>query len=156
MFRFHPRLTSVLRALPCACLSPALNALCSPLMAELSAQLNEYEADPKIGAIVITGSTKAFAAGADIKEMAPKDFPAAYTVRSLGLRSILARSRSFLRSPPPAQCWSSHVTVEDSGKAHSVSKSSHRPLSFNPPQPTDGMRAASPSDPDLIRIMMAG
>eukprot|EP00037_Helgoeca_nana_P000283 m.20982 g.20982 ORF g.20982 m.20982 type:complete len:314 (-) comp10358_c0_seq1:107-1048(-) len=57
----------------------ALNALCSPLMAELSAQLNEYEADPKIGAIVITGSTKAFAAGADIKEMAPKEFPAAYT-----------------------------------------------------------------------------
>ena len=60
----------------------ALNALCSPLMTELAKQLDAYEADPKIGAIVITGSGKAFAAGADIKEMAPKSFPATYTVNA--------------------------------------------------------------------------
>jgi enoyl-CoA hydratase len=47
----------------------ALNALNSTVMAELAAALAEFDADPKIGAIVITGSEKAFAAGADIKEM---------------------------------------------------------------------------------------
>lgn len=41
----------------------ALNALCDPLMAELSTTLDEVEADPKVAAIVITGSEKAFAAG---------------------------------------------------------------------------------------------
>lgn len=60
----------------------ALNALCSPLMVELAEQLDAYEADPEIGAIVITGSTKAFAAGADIKEMAPKTFPGTYKVQT--------------------------------------------------------------------------
>lgn len=52
----------------------ALNALCSPLIAELGAALNDFEADEGIGAIVLTGSEKAFAAGADIKEMADRDF----------------------------------------------------------------------------------
>ncbi len=53
----------------------ALNALCDQLMAELAAQLHVFDADPAIGAIVITGSAKAFAAGADIKEMQPRRFP---------------------------------------------------------------------------------
>ena len=48
-------------------------------MDELSATLDEFQADPNIGAIVITGSEKAFAAGADIKEMQPKGFPEVYT-----------------------------------------------------------------------------
>jgi enoyl-CoA hydratase len=39
----------------------ALNALCSPLMAELNTHLQSLEKDPEIGAIVITGSEKAFA-----------------------------------------------------------------------------------------------
>ncbi len=56
----------------------ALNALSSPLMAELTAQLDEFESDDAIGAIVITGSEKAFAAGADIKEMQSKDYITAY------------------------------------------------------------------------------
>lgn len=47
----------------------ALNALCKQLMSELSQALTEFEADKSVGAIVITGSEKAFAAGADIKEM---------------------------------------------------------------------------------------
>lgn len=47
----------------------ALNALCGQLMTELSQALTEFESDAGIGAIVITGSEKAFAAGADIKEM---------------------------------------------------------------------------------------
>ena len=56
----------------------ALNALSSALMDELNAALDNFEADEKIGAIVITGSDKAFAAGADIKEMADLDFITAY------------------------------------------------------------------------------
>ena len=48
----------------------ALNALNSELMAELTDALNVYDSNPEVGAIVITGNEKAFAAGADIKEMA--------------------------------------------------------------------------------------
>lgn len=47
----------------------ALNALCNGLMTEVSQALNQYDRDDNVGAIVITGSEKAFAAGADIKEM---------------------------------------------------------------------------------------
>ncbi|KAL9956967.1 hypothetical protein ACROYT_G038537 [Oculina patagonica] len=47
----------------------ALNALCDQLMSELKDALDDFETDKTVGAIVITGSEKAFAAGADIKEM---------------------------------------------------------------------------------------
>jgi len=47
----------------------ALNALCDQLVTEMGQALDAFEADDAIGAIVITGSEKAFAAGADIKEM---------------------------------------------------------------------------------------
>jgi enoyl-CoA hydratase len=47
----------------------ALNALSPALMRELTEALGEFEADESIGAVVITGSAKAFAAGADIKAM---------------------------------------------------------------------------------------
>ncbi len=56
----------------------ALNALCSPLMDELTAALDAFEADDGIGAMVLTGSEKAFAAGADIKEMQAKGWPDIY------------------------------------------------------------------------------
>ena len=46
----------------------ALNALSAELMVELGAAVDALEADAAIGAIVVTGSEKAFAAGADIKE----------------------------------------------------------------------------------------
>jgi enoyl-CoA hydratase len=52
----------------------ALNALSSALIEELNMGLEAFETDPGIGAIVLTGSDKAFAAGADIKEMQDKSF----------------------------------------------------------------------------------
>ncbi|ANB12784.1 Ehd3p [Sugiyamaella lignohabitans] len=56
----------------------ALNALFSPLIAELNHALFDADKDPEIGAIVITGSEKAFAAGADIKEMKDKTVAEVY------------------------------------------------------------------------------
>jgi enoyl-CoA hydratase len=52
----------------------ALNALNSAVMRELAHAIDAFEADAGIGCMVITGSDKAFAAGADIKEMANKEF----------------------------------------------------------------------------------
>ncbi|HET9147730.1 MAG TPA: enoyl-CoA hydratase [Acetobacteraceae bacterium] len=53
----------------------ALNALCDRLMTELGTALREFDQDEAIGAIVLTGSEKAFAAGADIKEMRERTHP---------------------------------------------------------------------------------
>ncbi|MGP6177262.1 enoyl-CoA hydratase [Microbacterium sp. A196] len=52
----------------------ALNALNSILIREIVTASRTFDADPEIGAIVITGSAKAFAAGADIKEMADSGY----------------------------------------------------------------------------------
>jgi len=52
----------------------ALNALCDALFTDLGDALRGLQADPNIGAIVLTGSDRAFAAGADIKEMQDKPF----------------------------------------------------------------------------------
>jgi enoyl-CoA hydratase len=56
----------------------ALNALNDELSREVLAALRSFDADPSIGAMVITGSEKAFAAGADIKEMQAKSFVQMY------------------------------------------------------------------------------
>ncbi|RVT97383.1 enoyl-CoA hydratase [Rhodovarius crocodyli] len=56
----------------------ALNALCDQLMAELGEALRGYDADDAIFSIILTGSEKAFAAGADIKEMKDRVFPDVY------------------------------------------------------------------------------
>ncbi len=56
----------------------ALNALNTALIRELNTALDGFEADPAIGCMVITGSEKAFAAGADVKEMQAKSFPETY------------------------------------------------------------------------------
>ncbi len=56
----------------------ALNALNSQVMHEVTAAATELDDDPGIGAIVITGSAKAFAAGADIKEMSALTFADAF------------------------------------------------------------------------------
>ena len=64
----------------------ALNALCDQLMDEMGAQLLAFDADPAIGAIVLTGSDRAFAAGADIKEMRDRTYPAAYLENFIGKR----------------------------------------------------------------------
>ncbi|MFD5177801.1 enoyl-CoA hydratase [Nocardia sp. NPDC058379] len=52
----------------------ALNALNTQVLDDIVAALDELERDDEIGAVVITGSAKAFAAGADIKEMQPKSY----------------------------------------------------------------------------------
>jgi len=52
----------------------ALNALCNELTTELTAALIKLEADGDIGCVVLTGSKKAFAAGADIKELVSQNF----------------------------------------------------------------------------------
>ncbi len=56
----------------------ALNALSNDLMDELGAALRAFEADDKIGCMIITGSEKAFAAGADISVMAKYSYADAY------------------------------------------------------------------------------
>jgi enoyl-CoA hydratase len=56
----------------------ALNALNAALVGDLAKAIANFEADPDIGCIIITGSEKAFAAGADIKEMADKSFLEAF------------------------------------------------------------------------------
>jgi enoyl-CoA hydratase len=56
----------------------ALNALNAALIADLGRALDAFEADDGIGAIVLTGSERAFAAGADIKEMAGKSYMDVY------------------------------------------------------------------------------
>ena len=55
-----------------------LNALNSDLVREVNDALDRFEADPQLGCTIITGSDKAFAAGADIKEMQGKTFPDTY------------------------------------------------------------------------------
>lgn len=57
----------------------ALNALCTPLITELNQALSEYQKSDSVSVVVLTGSQKAFAAGADIKEMQPLTFSEAYT-----------------------------------------------------------------------------
>ncbi|MGE0096624.1 MAG: enoyl-CoA hydratase [Alphaproteobacteria bacterium] len=56
----------------------ALNALCAALIVDLGHALDAFEADDGIGAVVLTGSDKAFAAGADIKEMRDKTYMDVY------------------------------------------------------------------------------
>ncbi len=52
----------------------ALNALNAQLTREVAAALAAFEADTDVGCVVLTGSSRAFAAGADIKEMAPQSY----------------------------------------------------------------------------------
>ncbi|XP_064227924.1 enoyl-CoA hydratase, mitochondrial [Aotus nancymaae] len=57
----------------------ALNALCNGLIEELNQALKTFQEDPAVGAIVLTGGEKAFAAGADIKEMQDLSFQDCYS-----------------------------------------------------------------------------
>ncbi|XP_040607995.1 enoyl-CoA hydratase, mitochondrial isoform X2 [Mesocricetus auratus] len=61
----------------------ALNALCNGLIEELNQALETFEEDPAVGAIVLTGGEKAFAAGADIKEMQSRTFQDCYSSKFL-------------------------------------------------------------------------
>lgn len=71
----------------------ALNALNEALIAELNAALVDFETNPEIGCTVITGSEKAFAAGADVKEMAEKTYIEAYLARFLDGWTRIADTR---------------------------------------------------------------
>lgn len=53
----------------------ALNALNSQVLADVTSAVSAYDVNPEVGAILITGSEKAFAAGADIKEMKDETYP---------------------------------------------------------------------------------
>jgi enoyl-CoA hydratase len=74
----------------------ALNALNSATIAEISTALDAFEADPGIGAIVITGSERAFAAGADIKEMQNLEFSPLYATDRFSNLDRVARTRKPL------------------------------------------------------------
>ncbi len=76
--------------------SKALNALNSKLLAELVKALNEFEKDSNVGAVVIAGSEKAFAAGADIKEMQELDYTQAYVGDLMGDGGAIAQFRKPL------------------------------------------------------------
>lgn len=71
----------------------ALNALNSALIGELNQALDAFEADAAIGAIVVTGSEKAFAAGADIKEMASKSYAEVYAEDFISSWERITRTR---------------------------------------------------------------
>jgi enoyl-CoA hydratase len=70
----------------------ALNALCTPLITELNSALLAFDSSPDIRSIILTGSERAFAAGADIKEMAPLTFSEAYTTSFIESWSSLTTS----------------------------------------------------------------
>ena len=71
----------------------ALNALNAEIIREIGQVLDSWEADDGIGCIVVTGSDKAFAAGADIKEMQSKSYMQAYKEDFIGHWDRLARCR---------------------------------------------------------------
>jgi len=62
-------------------------------MHEMAAALDELEADQKVSAIVLTGSEKAFAAGADIKELSQNQFPNVYSSNFLSQWSRISKCR---------------------------------------------------------------
>ena len=71
----------------------ALNALNGELIDELNQALDSFEADPDLGCLVLTGSDKAFAAGADVKEMQAKTYMEAYLDDFISKWERLARTR---------------------------------------------------------------
>ncbi len=71
----------------------ALNALCDAMMGEISTALAGFDADDAIAAIVITGSEKAFAAGADIKEMKDRTYPAVLAEDFIGKWEAVTTTR---------------------------------------------------------------
>lgn len=73
-----------------------LNALNARLIAELDHALDAFDADPAVSVMVITGSAKAFAAGADIKEMAEKDYAQAFGSDFIGSWARIARKKKPL------------------------------------------------------------
>ena len=82
----------------------ALNALNSRLIDELGQALDAFEADTKVAAIIVTGSEKAFAAGADIKEMASLSYVEAYRNNHAAALERVARCRKPLIAAVAGYC----------------------------------------------------
>jgi enoyl-CoA hydratase len=72
----------------------ALNALCAELMTELSQAVQAFDNDPSIACMILTGSTRAFAAGADIKEMSDLPFSKVIGGNFLSNWTALAESKT--------------------------------------------------------------
>lgn len=72
----------------------ALNAINNATMREVIAAVTAFDEDPEVGCIVITGSEKAFAAGADIKEMRPKSATEMYMSNHFAEWDQLTRART--------------------------------------------------------------
>jgi enoyl-CoA hydratase len=70
-----------------------LNALNAALVKELMTAVNTFDADPNIGCLLITGSDKAFAAGADIREMKDKPYMDAFLNNFGANEDAIARAR---------------------------------------------------------------
>lgn len=70
----------------------ALNALSTPMMIEIGEALQRFDRNPIVAAIILTGSQKSFAAGADIKEMSNLSFSEAYTNSFIELWSAFTTS----------------------------------------------------------------
>ena len=85
----------------------ALNALCDGLMTELGEALKDFDGDDGVGAIVLTGSEKAFAAGADIAEMQNRTYMDCYMKNFLSERGCWW---ALNRDPVLLFCIQSHVT----------------------------------------------
>ncbi|XP_011502155.1 PREDICTED: probable enoyl-CoA hydratase, mitochondrial isoform X2 [Ceratosolen solmsi marchali] len=70
-----------------------LNALCAQLMHEVNIAIEQFDADVGVGAVIITGNEKAFAAGADIKEMSGNTYSQNVTNQFLNHWNGLAKAR---------------------------------------------------------------
>src|ERR1700756_4294625 len=90
-----------------------LNALSFGVFREIAAAVDDLEADDKIGCIVVTGSEKAFAAGADIKEMQPKGFIDMFTedFDALGGGCELARMCDIIIAADTAKFGQPEITL---------------------------------------------
>jgi enoyl-CoA hydratase len=71
----------------------ALNALNQQMVGEIEAALTAFDADEAVACTVLTGSDKAFAAGADIKEMMERDFSSAYRSDFIGAWARIGQHR---------------------------------------------------------------
>ena len=89
----------------------ALNALNTDLARDLVGVLEEADRDPAIGAFVITGSERAFAAGADIREMASRTSPPSSAMTSSPSGTALPPSGHPSSPPSPAMPWAADANL---------------------------------------------
>lgn len=101
----------------------ALNALSSGVLAEVVAAFQALDADTEVGAIIITGEGKAFAAGADIKEMRDQTFVKAYMTGMLAGWEALAA----IKTPTVAAVNGWHLQVRAGGRLRAGADVRHHP-----------------------------